>query len=412
MPHERLLPPRYDADGLAGVLPAVAESLGVSLEVSAGASRGVPSAANGAGGLPVSPTGSGTESAGHRTVPLPPSRRAVVVLVDGLGYELIRRRGGHAPFLRSLLPAAHRVTAGFPSTTATSMGTFGTGLSPGAHGLLGYEVLVPGEDRLVNELSWEDGPDPLTWQPRPTVFEQAERAGVRVTRVGPAFFEGSGLTQAALRGGRFSAASTLADRVDASLTAVRTDARALVYLYWGDLDKVGHVHGCQSWEWGDELEAIDAELARLVASVPRDTAVYITADHGMVDAPHALRIDLAHDVELATGVRHVGGEPRALQLYCESGTAADVEQTWRERVGERAWIRTRDQAVAQGWFGPVSEVNLPRIGDLVVAMRDNFAIVDSRRARPQLLALIGLHGSLTAEESAVPFFHVPARDSA
>lgn len=381
MPHEGLLPPRYDSAGLAGVLPAVAASLGVNGYVASA------------------------------PLELRRARRAVVVLVDGLGYELVRRRGGHAPFLRSLLPAAYRITAGFPATTATSMGTFGTGLPPGSHGLLGYEVLVPGEDRLVNELSWEDGPDPLTWQPQRTVFEVAEGDGVTVTRVGPSFFDGSGLTMAAVRGGRFRAAESLAARVDASVAAVRADKRSLVYLYWGDLDKVGHVHGCQSWEWGDELEGIDAELARLVRSVPSDTAVYVTADHGMVDAPHALRIDLAHDDELAAGIRHVGGEPRALQLYCEPGAAQDVAATWAARVAERAWIRTRDEAIKEGWFGPVSERNLPRIGDLVVAMRDNFAIVDSRRARPQLLALLGLHGSLTADESAVPLFHVPARDN-
>jgi hypothetical protein len=382
MPHEGLVPPRYDDTGLAGVLPAVAASLGVS------------------------------RYAGPGRLPLPEARRAVVVLVDGRGYELIRRRGGHAPFLRSLLPAAYRITAGFPATTATSMGTFGTGLPPGSHGLLGYEVLVPGEDRLVNELSWEDGPDPLTWQPQETVFEAVEAAGVSVTMIGPGFFDGSGLTRAALRGGRFRAADTLGQRVDASLEVVRSSARALVYLYWGELDKVGHVHGCQSWEWGDELEAIDAELSRLVRLVPSDTAVYVTADHGMVDAPHALRIDLAHDAELAAGIRHVGGEPRALQLYCEQGAVEDVAQTWTARVGERAWIRTREEATREGWFGPVSEVNQPRIGDLVVAMRENFAIVDSRRARPKLLALLGLHGSLTAEESAVPLFHVPARANA
>ena len=71
------------------------------------------------------------------------------------------------------------MASGFPSTTATSMGTFGTGLAAGAHGLLGYEVLVPGADRLLNELSWEDGPDPRTWQPHPTVFEAAPRPASR-----------------------------------------------------------------------------------------------------------------------------------------------------------------------------------------------------------------------------------------
>ena len=384
---DQSLLPTYDAWGLAGVLPAVARSLGVA------------------------------EPEGDRYGPrdlldLLPARRAVVVLIDGLGYDLLRQRSGHAPFLRGLLPAGHRLSAGFPSTTATSMGTFGTGLPPGAHGLVGYEVLVPGEDRLLNELSWEAGPDPRVWQPSQTVFERAAADGVAVTRIGAAFFDGSGLTNAALRGGAFTAARSLDERVDSALAAVRASKRALVYLYWGQLDKVGHVHGCQSWEWGDELELIDRSIARLVAGVPSDTSVHITADHGMVDAPHDLRIDLAHDAELAAGVRHVGGEARSPQLYCEQGATDDVLATWRERVDARAWVLSRDEAVGLGLFGAVSERVRPRIGDVIVAMRDNFAIVDSRTARPELLALLGLHGSLTPEEVSIPLLQVAARDSA
>jgi len=139
-----LLAPPYDGGTLASVLPAVAASLG------------------------------STRYAGEHPFDLREARRAVVVLVDGLGYELLRQRSGHAPFLRSHLPAARRIECGFPTTTATSMGSFGTGLPPGAHGLVGYEVLVPGEDRLLNELSWENGPDPFRWQPSRTVFEEVQ----------------------------------------------------------------------------------------------------------------------------------------------------------------------------------------------------------------------------------------------
>jgi hypothetical protein len=380
---DQAMMPAYDASGLAGVLPAVVRSLGF------GDTGGAP--------------GFGLD--------LPPARRAVVVLVDGLGYDLLRQRSGHAPFLRGLLPTAYRLSAGFPSTTATSMGTFGTGLPPGSHGLVGYEVLVPGEDRLLNELSWDNGPEPRLWQPCQTVFERAVADGAAVIRIGPGFFDGSGLTNAALRGGTFTAARSLDDRVDSALAALRGNKRALVYLYWGELDKVGHVHGCQSWEWGDELELIDRGLARLVAGVPSDTAVHVTADHGMVDAPHAQRIDLARDADLAGGVRHVGGEARSLQLYCEPGSTRDVLATWRERLAARAWVLSRDEAVAQGLFGAVREHVLPRIGDVIVAMRDNFAIVDSRTARPALLALLGLHGSLTPAEMAIPLLQVPARDN-
>lgn len=374
--------PHYDGGALNGILPSVAASLGVER-------------------MPV-----------HPGPPSPPARRAVVVLVDGMGYDLLRARSGHAPYLRSALPSARRLAAGFPSTTATSMGSFGTGTAPGEHGLVGYEVLIPGEDRLLNELSWHDGPVPEQWQPMETVFERVMRAGVDVTRVGPGYFDGSGLTRAALRGGRFVAAETLDERVEATLTAVRASRRALVHLYWGDLDKIGHVHGCASWEWGDELSAVDRALARLVASVPDDTAVHITADHGMVDAPHALRVDVAHDALLADGVRHVGGEFRAVQLYCEPGAVADVRAAWSSTLAERAWIHSREEVVEAGWFGRVDPVNAPRIGDLVVAMRDNFAVVDSRTARPKLLALLGLHGSLTDEEMSIPWFAIPARAAA
>ncbi|CCH77093.1 conserved hypothetical protein [Nostocoides japonicum T1-X7] len=377
--------PLYGGGALDSLLTTVATSLGVP-------------------GMPVPGAHSLVPAAAQR-----PARRAVVVLVDGLGYELLRTRSGHAPFLRSLLPSAARITAGFPSTTATSMATFGTGEAPGVHGMVGYEVLIPEADRLLNELSWEDGPVPEVWQPVETVFQRAESAGVAVTRVGPAYFDGSGLTRAALRGGRFAAAESLEARVDTTLAALRAAPHALVYLYWGDVDKVGHVHGCSSWEWGEEVASVDAALRRLVASVPPDTAVHVTADHGMVDVPHALRVDIAHDPTLAAGIRHLTAEFRAPHVYCEPGAVEDVHATWTAVLGERATVLRREEAVAAGWFGPVRPENLPRIGDLVVAMHDTFAVVDSRTARPELLALHGLHGSLTEAEMAVPWFVVPAR---
>lgn len=371
-----------DPPVLADVLPGVARSLGVPWPP------------------PGSPARPGPD--------LPPARRAVVVLVDGLGHDVLVRRAGHAPWLRSRLPGAVRAVSGFPSTTATSVASFGTGLSAGAHGLVGYEAMDPATGRVLNELSWEEGPDPRRWQPFPTVFEEAARAGVAVVRVGPAFFDGSGLTNATSRGGRFVAAESLPARVDATLAAARASSRSLVHLYWGDLDKVGHVHGCTSWQWGDELEAVDRELARLAAGLPDDCSLTVTADHGMVDVPHALRVDVAAEPALAAGVRVVSNEARAPQLWVEPGAAEDVLATWREVLGERATVLLREEAVAAGWFGTVRPEVLPRLGDVVVATQGPFAVVDSRRARPELLALVGLHGSRSDDEVSVPVVHVPA----
>ena len=167
-----------------------------------------------AAGLPdVAPLGrdeprASPASDGEAAFAFAPARRAVVVLLDGLGDDLLRRRGGHAPF--AALAARRRHTGcrcGFPSTTATVDGQLRHRAAGRPRtGCSATRCSCRSEDRLLNELSWEDGPDPERWQPEPTVFERAAAAGLSVTRVGPGFFDGSGLTRAALRGGRFVAA--------------------------------------------------------------------------------------------------------------------------------------------------------------------------------------------------------------
>ena len=240
------------------------------------------------------------------TLGLAPARSSVVVLIDGLGERLLRRRSGHAPFLRSLLAAGASLECGFPATTATSLASLGTGLTAGGHGLLGYQLRIPGSDRLFDHLSWEGGPDPLAWQPSSTIFERVVGADVDVVRIGLGRFDGSGLTTAALRGGRYVAAASLAQGVRAALAALRRSPSVLVYLYWGEVDRVGHGHGCGSREWGAALEEVDAELRRLAERLPAHASMHVTADHGMVDVPFGQRLDLAVD----TGSTPVPGSSR------------------------------------------------------------------------------------------------------
>ncbi|WP_409485607.1 alkaline phosphatase family protein [Arsenicicoccus dermatophilus] len=379
-----LLGRAYAGLGLADVLPGVARSLGVDLG-----------------------------PAEVAKVRLAPARRAVVVLVDGMGRRLLDARRGHAPFLRQALDGSPALQSGFPSTTATSMGTFGTGLPPGAHGLVGYQVLVPGEDRTFNELAWDEGVDPFAWQPHETVFERCVAAGVAVTRIGPHFFDGSGLTNAALRGGRFQGAMDLDARVEVAARAAAADPRALVYLYWGDLDKAGHVHGWQSPQWTAELEHVDDQLARLHRMLPPDCALHVTADHGMVDVPLDARTDLAQVPDLAADVRHVGGEPRALMLYAEPGVApATVAARWADHLGDQALVLTREEVLERRLMGVVDDRVAPRIGDVVVAMTGDIAVVDSRSMRPELIALVGVHGSVTDAETAIPLLSWTPRSGA
>lgn len=376
---DELLAPAYDTTSLAAVLPGVAGALGVGLTTA---------------------TGLGSRAAA-RDLALPRADRVCVVLVDGLGHANLAERAGHAPFLRSLLPDARVLTTSYPSTTAAALGTFGTGTAPGRTGMLGYTQRDTGTGELANMVSWAGASEPTTLQREPTVLERLSGAGLDVTSVGPTRFAGSGMTLAALRGTRYVRAEQLADRVDAA--AFELTSPGLSYLYWGDVDKAGHHHGWQSWQWGDELEALDRELRRLVRSVPRGTLVVVTADHGMVDVDRADRWDVAAEPELARDVALVGGEPRALHLYLEPGADPDaVVARWAARLGDAVVPVRREQAVAAGWFGPVAEHVLPAVGDVVVATRGRATVVDSRTQTPASLELVGVHGSLTTTEMQVP----------
>jgi hypothetical protein len=97
-------------------------------------------------------------------VGLPPSDRYVVVMIDGLGWHLLRSAVRDIPYLASLLGAAQPITACVPSTTVTSLTSLGTGLPPGQHGLVGYTSRVPSTGEILNALTWESDLLPRAFQ--------------------------------------------------------------------------------------------------------------------------------------------------------------------------------------------------------------------------------------------------------
>ena len=335
--------------------------------------------------------------------------RVCLLLVDGLGDLLLREHAAaHAPFLAGLLSTSWTLTAGFPSTTATSLSSIGTGLVPGQHGLLGYRVAVPGTDQVLNELRWSKDIDPLAWQPKRTAFERAEQAGVRVHQVGPSAFRGSGFTEAGLRGARYEPAESAGAVVARAVEVLARPGPVLVYAYYSELDLTGHLYGSRSAAWQHELGQVDRLVEQLADSLPAGSTLLVTGDHGMVDVAPADRLDVETDAELSAGVRLLAGESRARMVYAQPGAEADVLDTWQARLGDRAWVRSREQVIDEGWYGTVDAGLVDRIGDVIAAAFGPLAMTATRSERMEA-GLLGMHGSLTAEEQLVPLLRVDRR---
>ena len=328
--------------------------------------------------------------------------RIAVLLVDGLGWWNIAAAAPHAPVLAGLAAGAGTLTAGFPSTTPVSLVTLGTGTLPGAHGVLGFSLRKP-DGGVLNHIRWADDPPPHTWQPQPTRFETAVAAGVAVTQVTRPEFEGTGLTVAANRGAAFRGASD-GYAVAAQMLAALADGSgpALVYGYHPELDHQGHLAGVCSAGWEEAARGVDHLLEQLLHGLPAGCALLVTADHGQLNLPEAGRIDLADEPVLSAGLTTVSGEPRVRYLHVTDGARPDVLDAWAGTLGDRAWVLTREQAIDDGWYGPVPPSHAERLGDVVVICRDRTAVLASGWEPPVVASMIAFHGSVTAAEMTVP----------
>jgi len=331
---------------------------------------------------------------------------ACVLLVDGLGAELLDTYAADAPVLAAM--RGRTLQVGFPSTTVAGLAAIGTGARSGEHGMVGLSFRLPGAD-VINALGWRPHPTgrdlrekipPEQVQPMPTTFERAAATGIAVSIISGAQFSGSGLTRAVLRGGRYVGVHALGDLAACVRSAIGDGG--FCYGYHSELDLLGHVYGPGSPAWRMQLRQVDRLVESIVEGLPRGGLLAVVADHGMVSIDASEVVDIDACEPMLDGVDAIGGEPRARHVYVADGAADAVLSAWRETLGQRAWVASRDEAIAAGWFGDrVGAAARFRIGDVVAAARGTAGIM-RRTAEPLLSALIGQHGSLTAAEQRVP----------
>ncbi|MDA2890694.1 alkaline phosphatase family protein [Mycolicibacterium sp. BiH015] len=330
---------------------------------------------------------------------------ACVLLIDGLGAELLDSHTDDAPVLAGMRSATLQV--GFPATTAAGLAAVGTGCRSGEHGMVGMTFRLP-EVGVINALRWRPHPwgddlrdraEPETVQPTTTVFERASSAGVAVSVISGAQFAGSGLTRAALRGGTFVGVHTMGD-LAATIRRVVGD-NGFCYGYHADLDLVGHLHGPGSEAWRLQLRQVDKLVESIVEGLPSGGLLAVVADHGMV-ALDANVVDVDASEDLLEGTEAIGGEVRARHVYVREGAREDVLAAWRATLGEHAWVVTGDEAIESGWFGEhvTADVRL-RIGDVVAAATGSAGML-RKTVEPVESSLVGQHGSLTSAEQRIP----------
>src|SRR5581483_817759 len=105
--------------------------------------------------------------------------------------------------------------------------------------------------------------------------------------------------------------------------------------------------------------------------------------------------------EVAAHVSLQSGEGRFRWLHARPGHASLLVDACEAAHGAQGWVRTREQVVEEGWFGPhVTADALARLGDVALVAREDVAFSEPTDTGP--FDLVGRHGSATAAELFVP----------
>jgi hypothetical protein len=330
-----------------------------------------------------------------------PGARECLLLIDGMGAELISKYGSQFPIFKELNSLTN-LDSHFPSTTATNLSSLGTGTLPGVHGMLGYTVRVPrsGEPgRLLNSLKWDERVDPVIWQNVPTLFERAAQEGITVSHIAAKRYEGSGFTQAALRGAQYLGANQIEDIIQNTTEAMKPTS-SFSYVYINHLDAAGHDDGVGSEKWLLALSTVSELITGLRDRLPKGTRLWVTADHGMINVGE--KLILGEDNNLMENVTLVGGEPRARHIYLRDGATTETVAIWRDFLGAKADVFSRDEVIAAELFGPeVSLDSRERMGDLIAIAKGEVILIDPSRIKEES-KMVGHHGGLEAIELAIP----------
>ncbi len=327
--------------------------------------------------------------------------QVVLLALDGLGWQQLQERADLAPTLTAM--AGGPITTVAPSTTATALTSLTTGVAPAGHGVVGYRVRVGGTD-VLNVLRWRtvDGEDARDLVP-PEQFQAVEPfAGTKPPVVTRAEFSETGFTRAHLAGARFCGWRVTSTLV-ATVGSLLAERAPFVYAYYDGVDKVAHEFGLGSL-YDAELVATDRLVADVIDVLPRGAALVVVADHGQVDVGDNV-VPLGREVAELTGL--LSGEGRFRWLHARPGARDRLVEAARRCHADQAWVRTRDEAVAEGWFGGALSGEFEgRLGDVVLAAHEPVAFLDA--ADTGNITLRSRHGSLTPAEMLVPLLAAAA----
>lgn len=356
--------------------------------------------------------------------------RIVLIISDGLGYQLLNEVINDDG---TVAQAVHDLTEGrgplpltsvLPTTTAVALPTLWTGVPAVEHGMIGTSMFLRELSMLSDVLFFRPtvgkhpvgslnnwGLDSHNFVTVPSIAQQLESQGVSTHLLLDYKLNGTGLSNILHRGvkenHKHMGLSDFWLRLRDIMQATRGE-RAFVHVYWPVVDGLSHGYGYDTPYVRNEIrEEVTRIRDLLAAEATHDgrTLVMLIADHGHYDAPTHIKFGVDdRTVPLKDAMRlSFGGGMRLAQMYLRAGTKSETVAILREQFAQEiAWVGAED-AVRCKLFGPGEphpEI-FHRLGDLILVPRQGIRLIDGDSEF--MSRTVSIHGGLTDREMLVPF---------
>jgi hypothetical protein len=342
-------------------------------------------------------------------------KKVVLILLDGLGYNSLQKFGRHArPHLLDHATACSKLTSVSPSTTSSVLCTLSTGAPPALHGILGYRLLLPKENELVDIIAYKRAYSDKILQIDPFLQMLAPPAFPLLTE--------KGISNCVLTRDRYARSPfsrmiyrecevrSYFDLSDLCVMARRIIERyRFTFIYWDVLDTLGHIYGIDTEECFTEIDHLDRLISEEIVerSKAKDTLFLVTSDHGHIDTTPDRRVRFNDHPELLEMLRALpGGDARLPYLYVKKGKVDGALDYLDANSKGISAIIDKKYAIRSGLFGAtaMSPEAESRIGDLIIVPKDNWKFVYFYKEGQR--DLIGRHGGLSPDEMYVPLIAI------
>lgn len=359
--------------------------------------------------------GFGGESTYNPLKLLPPSelkdvKNVILFVIDGFGYEYLRRQTSPTVFHKHL---KGKMTSVFPSTTASCITTFQTGLAPQQHAVTGWFMHLKEIGSVTTSLRFQprccaaslrkDSFGPENVFGAANIFQQIQHQSYSFHHREIA---GSDYNTRINQCPQKLAFTTLGGCLRQIKKVIRSNHEPkFLYAYWGKLDELCHEHGTRS----PQVSAHYQELVKKFTAFARtlrgtDTLLLITADHGLIDTEPGKIIEMkAHPALRETLILPLCGESRVAYCYVRPSKTHEFEHYIHQHFDGMCDLYRSEELIDRHYFGlfdPDPRLH-DRVGDYVLIMRENYIIKDFLLGEEEKIH-IGNHGGVSREEMFVP----------